>query len=281
MARSPKRPRPGATPSEHAVFKSDVEKLARQSRVAIQVVAGLLVVVFTFIAVSGKDVKSWVDVADSGVVYKIGLFIYYSCWVFGAKFDVDIEERVYIRDNLHGVLDWKAFGVIAILTAVMAGFFALHPYERLFPVGLAAFIGVNYLGWRTVCRRIAGPIAESIRYYEQLGDYLGSVKVRMVEDYMCGRWQAWRLAAMAAMAIALSAAANSGPYYGLAALMRSFLPEGLDSRKLAELLPALLFIFYVLAAEAWMWVRRANVHVCVKVIERLGRDYKLEPRGTG
>jgi hypothetical protein len=277
MARKPRSRRERATPSEIANYKADIERLAKQSRYAIQIIAAILATAFAFVVLGAEQVAGTLNRTDPTIIYKIGLFAYYTCWVFGAKFDVDIEERVYVRDNLHGILDWKAIGILAIFTVAMLLFFWLHYYERIFAVGLLAFIAANYAGWRTVCRRIDGPIQDSISYYEKLGDHFGSTKVRVVDGYMRGTWQRQRFAVMAAMGVALLMAANAEPLFGIAPAVRGMTVLNLDADKLVYLAPAMLFLIYVTVAEAWMWIQRAKVHVCVTTIEGLSKKYVLEP----
>lgn len=264
--------------TELELSKADVRKLADFSRRMIQVIAGVLALGFAWVVVTESQVITILNQSDPGIFYKVGLFLYYTSWIFGAKFDVDIEERVYIADLARGLMDWKSLGVLALFTVVMVFFFWLHQYERFFGLGLLAFVLTNILGWKAVCRRIAGTIDDSRSRYRDLKDHFGLEKLAIVSEYMRGRWQVHRFAAMLAMAVALIAATNALLYFQLDRTVAGLVVQGLPAERLVQLAPAALFVVYVLIAEGWIWLKRMNAYHAVNVLDELAEKFNLRPR---
>jgi hypothetical protein len=280
MARPRKKVVPSLNPTELAIAKADVEKLANLSRTLIQGLAAALAAGFAFVVIDKTQIITILNESDPGIAYKVGLFLYYTSWVFGAKFDVDIEERVYVRDSARGILDWKTFGVLTIFTIVMLFFFWLHTRERLFGCGLLLFVLVNILGWKAVCRRIRATIEESQATYTELKDYYGLEKLRVVSEYMRGTWQGRRFIVMIVLAILLISISNAIAYPQFANIVRGIDLQGIKGELMIRRAPALFFLIYVLAAEGWMWLQRMRVHHHVNVLDEMAADFRLEPRIT-
>jgi hypothetical protein len=266
--------------AEIASAKADVQKLARRSRLAVEIVAWVLATACAFIIISEKQVLGAIVGVDPGLLYKGGLFLLYTSWVFGAKFDVDIEEKAYARDDLQGALDWRALSVIALLTLTMTGFFWLHGMERFFGFGLLALVAVNILTWKTVCLRIKGPIDHSMKTFTEQGDYFAAEKLKVVANHIRGAWQKTRFRFMLASALVLIVAANAIHALDLATLAGALQLAGLSAAKLVALMPAMLFLAYVAVTESWIWIRRQRAAVSIETIERLSRGYQMRPRAS-
>ncbi len=278
MARTRRKATVAQTPTDIVLTKSDVARLAGTSRLMINIIATVLALAFAFLVLGQSQIVTILNESDPGVLYKLGLALYYTAWVFGTKFDVDIDERVYIKDTARGLLDWKAFGIIMLLTAVMALFFWLHQYERVFGFGLIAFVLVNVAAWRITCRRISVPIQDSKEEYVRLNDHFGAEKVRIVERFMCGDWQKRRLATMLGLAIVMVLLIYAIPFFGLASRVGNEPIHGVPAAQLVKLAPAIFFLGYVVVAEAWIWIKRINAYHCVNVLDQLAVGYRLVPR---
>ena len=267
--------------AEIASAKADVQKLARRSRLAVEIAAWVLATACAFVIITEKQVLGAIVGIDPGILYKGGLFLLYTSWVFGAKFDVDIEEKTYARDDLNGTLDWRALGVIVLLTLTMIGFFWLHSMERFFGFGLLALVAVNVMTWRAVCIRINGPIEQSMKTFIGQSDYFAAEKLKLVSEYMRGPWQKTRFRVMLASALTLIAVTNAIHGFDLAALAGTAQLAGLSAGKLVALTPAMLFLAYVAVTESWIWIRRQRAGVAIETIERLGHAYQMRPRING
>lgn len=266
--------------AEIASAKADVHKLARRSRLAVEIVAWVLATACAFVIITEQQVLGAIVGVDPGILYKGALFLLYTSWVFGAKFDVDIEEKAYVRDDRKGELDWRALGVIVLLTLTLIGFFWLHSMERLFGVGLLALAAVNILTWKTVCTRIAGPIDQSMRAFTEQGDYFAAEKLKVVSGYMRGAWQKTRFTVMLLSALVLIAVTNAIHAFDLATLAGAWQLAGLSAGKLVALVPAMVFLAYVAITEGWIWIRRQRAAVSIETIERLGHAYQMRPRAN-
>lgn len=270
------RRRPVPDPNDVLLAKSDVQRLANLSRRLIQVIAAILAAGFAFLILGPEKVVDFLKSTDDTAGLKIGLFLYYTSWVFGAKFDVDIEERVYAGDSLRGVLDWKTIGVLSVFTLVMMLFFFLHKRPQFFGLGLILFVLINVLGWKAVCWRVRSTIEESEAFFTEVRDYFGLEKLRAVADYIRGDWQKRRFVAMMVLAVLLTIISNAA-FYSPVGLPR-FDYFGFSDDLLRRHVASGFFLFYVVAAEGWMWLMRMNVYHHVNVLDDLAENFRLEPK---
>jgi hypothetical protein len=76
-----------------------------------------------------------------------GLSLYYLSWVFGTRFDVNIQELVYTGFPRRGKVPVHGFMTIFLLVAIAAILLWTERSAQRFAIALNIFIVVDHLAW--------------------------------------------------------------------------------------------------------------------------------------
>lgn len=270
------------TPSEIEDNRATVSKLANSTRLAIRLVAGSLALLFAFLTLGDNWLQTGIDTANPDLVFKLGLFIYYTSWVFGSQFDVDIGEAVFYIDQERGNIGLNLILKIALFSVVSITLLSLHvyAYHKLFAVSLALFLAMNFWGWISICKRVRAPINSSIELYELNNDAWAVAKIRFVDEYMTGEWQRHRFVYLAFLMVLFCSATFLIPIFDFGERFSQVNVYGINGSKLIGIFPAFLFLLFVLAATISMWLKRAEATVQMQVLDKLRHSYAIEARHT-
>jgi hypothetical protein len=93
---------------------------ARYTKTVIWIISTLLESYFTFLQVRDAQIGAFVNTVSADIIWRIALVIYYLCWVFGTKFDTDIQELAYVEFSRKEKWPIEAIGVVLLLGAVAA-----------------------------------------------------------------------------------------------------------------------------------------------------------------
>ncbi|MBL8667233.1 MAG: hypothetical protein JNM48_07215, partial [Rhodospirillales bacterium] len=98
-----------------------------------------------------------------------GLALYYVSWVFGTKFDVDVQELVYVSFPRRGQV--PVHGFVTVLLLVVAGAALLWTERDIqkFAIAIDIFIVADHVAWRYLIWLVKNVVRTSKNAYTQRG----------------------------------------------------------------------------------------------------------------
>lgn len=278
MARTSSR-RPARTATDYANLKADVRKLGKTAKLLVRVCIVVLPLVIILLQTDTSDmIQQFILSRQPFTLYEITIVAWFACWVFGAPFDVDIQESVFIADQDRGDIGVAVIATVAVFLLVATGFLYLYKIEGAFQLGLLVFVAANYFALGMLNRRSVKAIARSREIMAADRDHFGLEKVAVVERYLLGPWQGRRFRAMLAMAGFQLIIACLWRYTHAPRLLDPFALRGVTGPQLAPFVPAILFALFVIVSEAWIMQRRNATLAAIKALDALSLRYDLKPK---
>lgn len=258
-----------------AVQQQSVERLNRLIIRLIQAVATVLVVAFAYLELQNAPLDRLTRAFDADSPTKLGLFLFFTGWFYGATHDTELQAAVYKYDPGEGELGIKEFLGIAVFLLFFAALFLLHEKLVIFQVLLTVFIICNIGTWRLILHR-TGPIIErSAEHYRARRDNGGWAKLAVVVDYMDGRWQRRRfrlLLLLCLVQIGVAALVATGVVRWLLAGVTI---GGVPGEALSAYLPGSLFVVFVIISALWMRIYRIKAFSDLKTIDHLDHYFAI------
>lgn len=250
------------------------------ARKAATIVAWILA--GTFIWLQWKDYFSLRDVADSlskTAIIKVALSIYYFSWIFACRFDLKIQESVYLIDPKKGALPKSFFWLTPLFLLVAGALLWAADHDAYLALFLSLFFIVDTVVW-VFTRRWALPIAAATRDYHVSSPercyYVERIAV--VEELMCGQYQIYRHAALFVLILTFDIVTLSdATRIYVADVIHVVVPQ-LSLGEITDRLAATLLLLYVLACELSMWFMRVRAQFTLHVLEHLQAKYRLLAR---
>jgi|HubBroStandDraft_6_1064221.scaffolds.fasta_scaffold365908_1 hypothetical protein len=267
----------GATTPDDLDEKESVHNLAWWAFQAIRIIGGILLVFFGWLQLRFVPILTYVQNTPPEALVKAALIIYYASWITGATFDTRIQDKVYISDPKRGEITLNLIAAIVGFFVVAFALVWASSHQQYFAVVLLSFVVLNITGWALIIARVK-PIIEATRSNFLVRDNFFRIEqLRLIEEHMTGKWQIHRFAAMLAVVlVAILIYYSSATRFFLARLIESS-PIGLPSNTVAELLPATMYLTFVVMAESWIWIKRENVRSTLFALDRLRKRYLLSP----
>ena len=94
--------------------RSDIAKLARYTRLAITIIGGVLALVFTWLQIRDIPFPVIFQSTKPEFIQRFTLVLYYLCWIAGSRFDVSIQEAVYVNDPRFGRYGVETIAIILL-----------------------------------------------------------------------------------------------------------------------------------------------------------------------
>jgi hypothetical protein len=251
---------------------------ARLIRRSITLIAFGLGSAFTWVQLKDLRFGSVISSVDPDTTRQILLAIYYWCWVYGAKFDVDIQEAAFSR-NIGAVREvLRAIAFIVVFGIVAGILFLVSKNDQTFAVALTLFLLSNIAGFFLYILPFVKPLFDTSRREFAAGhNYTDLVLLEVVYDYMYGRWQWFRFAVgLGLVCFILLISFSNYVREGVSVAISDLVPSLFDFRTVYSDAPSLSFLVFVCVMEAWIYLMRFKVQISLQVIERLVRDYHLE-----
>src|ERR1700734_109280 len=236
------------------------------ARLATTVIAGLLPLLFAFLTLRDIKVEPFIEYTSYQFYIRIALTIYYFCWMYGAAFDYQTQQDVYVIDPNKGRIP-KGFFVFVPVFVVIAVSLLLASIqnERYLAVALTLFCILDVIGWHHNQTWMKPIFEASFKFYETEHDYFGYERLSFAKSFFFGRWALWRYATMLAiLGSILLISFNGTARDNLSQAIHH--TTSLDSAKINEITPGVLILFFVLTAETWIWVNRIRVRVSMDAI---------------
>jgi hypothetical protein len=258
-----------------AVQKQSVERLNRLVIRLIQIVAGLLAVAFAYLELQNAPLDRLTRAFDADSPTKLGLFLFFTSWFYGATHDTEIQAAVYKYDPGEGELGLKEFAGIGAFILFFAALFLLHERLVVFQLLLTVFIICNICTWRIILSRTSSIIARSAEHYRASRDNGGWAKLAVVVDYMDGRWQRRRFRLLFVLCLVQIAAAVLVATGVVTRLIGGVTINGVPGEALAAYLPGTLFVIFVIISSLWMSIYRIKVFSDLKTIDHLDHYFAI------
>ena len=254
--------------SEH----KDVTRFVHATRSLIKYIAIGLPLVFTWLTLNDISIESIDNLISNttatDVVWKSALILFFTSWIWGTSYDTDMQELVYLSAPKKGQLPLHAIGVSVMIAIVMSVLLWVPDYQT-FTLVLILFWLINLIAWRYLVWFIVGSmIASSEVTYRENQDYFGLEKLKIVENYICGRWQWWRfifggILCLAMIVLAISPQENY------------FIPVANISVSQSFIHSMSIFLFVTLM-ETWIWVVRIKSRVSIDVLDDFRNRYSIQ-----
>lgn len=253
--------------------RAEIDKLADKARLAISVIGGLLALAFGWVQLKDFPFIPLLESTQAEFVLKVALALYYFSWVFGTNFDVKLQQDVYVRDRDHGRLGWRAASAIAGFGVVAAALLWVSDDEKRFAAVLTVFVVMNAVGWRVVMTRVTSIVHMTLLLVG--GDFFERERLRAVEEYISGNWQWHRFLAMGLIALIGDVICFFPAVRMTISSMIASVDFGLKGAVVSQLLPAFVFVSFLVLAEGWIWAIRIKARLSLSLISDLKGRYEL------
>jgi hypothetical protein len=261
--------------------QNEVTFTARRVRKLIKYIGTILFAVFAFLQLKDFQVGSFVESISPDLLRRVTLILYYWCWIFGSTFDTDVQEIAYFTDKGRFKLSATAVALIVLFGCVAAVLFWAADGDQKFAAALALFFALNILGFAYILWFIAPIIVASRNRYVQGKNFFSMAQLDIVTGYMTGAWQWYRFGLGFVLVIVIDLICFNDATRMTIAQYLSLLFQTSSADSLAERLPTLMFVAFVLLMEGWIWIQRARTSVSLALLEKLSEKYKLVPSAPG
>jgi hypothetical protein len=269
------------TATDYANLKADVKRLGKTAKQLIRACIIILPLVIILLQTNSAEmIQDFILSRKPFTLYEITIVLWFACWVFGAPFDVDMQEEVFIADEDKGNIGFRVIATMAGLLLIATAFLYLYKIETAFQLGLLVFVAANFAAHKIVMQRSRRAIERSRAIMTDDRDMFGLEKVRVVEEYLLGDWQTRRFHAMLAMAGIQLAVAALWRFTRAGELLNNLMIGGIAGSRLSPFVPALLFSLFVAVAEAWIMYRRGDTKAAIKSLDALSLRYALRPKAA-
>lgn len=258
-----------------AAEQQSLERLARLLIRLIQAVAALLAVAFAYLELQNAPIDRLTQAFDAHSPTKLGLFLFFAGWFYGATHDTEIQASAYKLNPGEGGIGAKEVGGIVAFLAFFILLFLMHERLVVFQALLTGFILINIAGWRQILSSARPIISRSEEHYISTRDNGGWAKLSIVVDYMNGRWQRRRFAVLVLLCLVQLAVAFLAQAGILGRLLAGSTFNGVPGERLAAYLPGSLFVVYVVISEVWMKIYRVKAFSDLKTVEHLDRYFAI------
>jgi hypothetical protein len=225
------------------------------------------------------SLPDFVDSLSKIAVTKVALGIYYFSWIFACRFDLKIQESVYLIDPNKGALPKSFFWLTPLFLLAAGALLWAADHDTYLAIFLSLFFIVDTVVW-VFTRRWSLPVAAATKHH-----YVSNPercyyveRIEVVEELMCGQYQIYRHAALFMLIVAfdIMILSDAARIY-VADVIHIVVPQ-LSVRAITERLPATLLLLYVLACELSMWFMRVRAQFTLHVLEHLQAKYRLLAR---
>ena len=240
--------------------KRALSRLAASTRWLTRAAGTLLASIFAWLKLNDVPFAQITAEPAASVLLRSALVAYYFSWIVAVGLDTRDEE-----DVLYAVPNDGRFpaAALAILIAISVGFGILcwvNSYPQ-FVIALGTFWVLNFLAWRYLLRSVISPALErSYTLAATAGGPFDTEKLRLLDSFLRGRWQ-WSRFGAGAISIGVLAALT---HPSVAEPARASFGFASSSGLGASAIALHLALF-----EGWIWWRRIERRVGIRLLERL------------
>ena len=182
----------------------DINALAAKVRRIIKLIGWTLAAAFTWLQLKDFEFGVVVESTTPELLLKTALVIYYLCWIGGSSFDVSVQQKVYVSDPAGGELKVKTYAAVVGFFIVALLLLWASENEKFLAPMLTLFVIANYFGWRHIVSRMSRAVRVSREKFSQRKNHFRDEQLRLVNNYMTGKWQSMRFAVTLAITLELT-----------------------------------------------------------------------------
>jgi hypothetical protein len=259
----------------------DKTRFARLTRSIFNTAAVVLGLLIAYLQIKHIKPDLLLTTSSADIVWRVALVAYYWSWVGGANFDTNIQELAYTSFPGHGRWPLQSYAVLTIL--VLMGAVLLVTYENIahFSLALTGFLLADYGSWFYLRRFLRQSVDDSQAAYAAGSRFYELEILKIVRDYIFGRWKVWRLMVGAVFVITADLFAFNRAFQEATANAVQIICPWLSAGDSIFLSYSVFFLLYVLVMESWLWLNRLQVYLRVLALEYLNGLYHLTPRQNG
>ena len=226
----------------------------------VRFILGIAVVVpplfFMYLQFRNVDIKPVISNVTAEWLRKISLFLYYSAWVYGCRFEIRKQEATYIVTT--GKFSKNVKKNAILFAVLLTGVFLIlcwvgDDYKKL-SIFLAIFWLVNFVGFFINKRIVTPSIEGSYRLFKAEGNLASELRLKFVDEYIRGKWQIYRFLAGSAFVAIL--------------VILSFYAT-------FQLIPSVTFLCYVVFVEGWIYSKRFKLSISLNIPKKI-REFGFE-----
>jgi hypothetical protein len=255
--------------------KAEIDQLASRIQMAIKVVGGLLAGIFTWLQLKDFPFIPLLESAPPEALLKFVIATYYFSWVFGTSFDVKLQQSVYVSDPSRGRLTWAGAVALVVLAVIAAILLWVSDSTKEFAAVLNVFVLADLLTWRYhLIPRTSPIIRASKNIYVQDKEYFDVERLRIVENYMVGKWHWHRFIVLGGVLLMINLLCFVDPVRKFIGASSELMVPALKIGLAESLLPVLAIILFVAVAEGWKWMLRMRISITLHVMSDLKKKYR-------
>ena len=261
------------------MLQSNPEKIAARLNRFIDISATICVLFFGWLALSQeKIIDAIVTQDDSTFLIQVGLFIYFSAFVYGARFDVYIQSVAYTQTEPPEKLGLRTYGYMLAFLLIGLVLLYLHSQGFYFSIGLLFLIASNFFGWRFINAKTEQYYLDTLEAMKKSDDYLGLEIAENAREYMAGDWQRTRFLWMAILSVVFFSVYTLLDLNLISLEIFNVQLLGVPISKVASFTPGFLFIVYVLVSEIWIYAKRPKYYFRILALFELREKYSVVPK---
>jgi hypothetical protein len=250
-----------------------VKAAAGKLRVLLRVLSGALLLAFGWLKLRGIPFLSAVRSVDARPALQFAMALYFTSWVFGSNFDIDLREGTYVDPPT--AASFRSLFPLFVSLAALFGLLCWAGTPAQFAAVLLVFWSINAGGWYWAKRKVfprlfiraTTPLVASPAKPDPA--LLTEAVLEAVKRYEIGNWQAWRFAVGGLLILAINAAVVFGAMSDVTRYA-AWLS--------ADLAFSLSILCFVVIVEAWVWGWRIWVYVAVRTIRWLNTKFAISYR---
>lgn len=259
-----------------------IMRFTRTVRKSIKLLSGALAAIFVWIQFSNFPL---VDIVSSSItpilLWHGGLALYFTSWVAGSSFDVDVQEQVYASFPRRGSV--PAHGFVMILLIAVGGtiLFWTERHIQRFAIAISIFFVIDQLSWRYLIWLLntnLKVVPTSEKTYKDAGRYFALEALKVVSYQIQGKWRWWRIAASVPFVILIDVFAFSNTVQSyLTNVTLSLIPH-MYADDAKSVISGTLVFSIIVVTEMWQWVMRMKTLVSLDFIDEMSGKYSLIPK---
>lgn len=257
--------------------REDVDRLAWWAFQAISVIGAILFFFFGWLQLRFTPVISYIQNTTPEIITKGTLILYCACWIAGCSFETWMQQKVYVSDPHRGEMTKDLFGAIIAMGVASIALVWASSHQQFFSLILLGFTVANIVGWWLIAKRIKPIITASQAELLSRRNFFRLEQLRLIEAHVIGDWQKLRFAIMVFIALFGVLVYYSSPTRSLLAKFVESSPLSIPAKTAANLLPPVIYLFFVLVAESWIWIRRENIRAMLSATDKLKKRYRMDP----
>ena len=213
------------------------------------------------------DITPFTNDYFSSTILKFSFIIYYLSWVYGTLFDMNLYDISLISSLKNKGVTLKDYAISLVFIMIFSSILCSKTNFYV-AISLSLFWLTDWLAYQYLLKYQLNPLLrESENEYKKMNTLWSFLRLESIRNYLFGTWRTKRY--LVGIPILL--------------LLISFSFENFLSTSITNyfnllstsFIFSLIFLFYILTIESWMWISRLNTKTSIKLISENENKYIL------